>query len=328
MSAPCPACGLVPATDGRWCERCGHDLWAANGAPAWLSSATGDRPCLTCGGAVGTDGYCGQCGRRRIRGLDRVALDLGAVAGMTDRGRSHHHNEDAFAIGRHGAGDDTVTVTVVCDGVSASSRADEAAVAATEAGIDALLRALAAGASATAATETAAAAAATAAAATGTSSETNPPGCTYVSAVVAPDAVTIGWIGDSRAYWVGADGVRGLTVDDNLGTQLAALGLPGEPNTPGFHAAALVRWLGADAAETAAHVDSFTPAGPGVVVVCSDGLSRYLPTPDDLAPLPDGQPAAVARALTQRALDAGGQDNIAVVVLPFPPPDTPGEPTP
>jgi hypothetical protein len=37
------------------------------------------------------------------------------------------------------------------------------------------------------------------------------------------------------------------------------------------------------------------------------------------------EPLDAARLLTRRALDAGGQDNIAVALLPFPPPSEPSE---
>ncbi|MBM0238056.1 hypothetical protein JNW88_14490, partial [Micromonospora sp. ATA32] len=50
------------------------------------------------------------------------------------------------------------------------------------------------------------------------------PSCTYVSAIVAGDAVTVSWIGDSRAYWLGLDEAL-LTLDDSLRARVAA-GLP------------------------------------------------------------------------------------------------------
>jgi serine/threonine protein phosphatase PrpC len=107
----------------------------------------------------------------------------------------------------------------------------------------------------------------------------------------------------------------------------------------------LVGWLGADATAVEAHVRTFTPQGPGVLVVCTDGLWNYLPEASAIAgalaeALP-GQPtgasagvgtwvsagvgAAAARPLTAArslvgvALDSGGRDNITVVVLPFSP---------
>ena len=41
----------------------------------------------------------------------------------------------------------------------------------------------------------------------------NAPSCTVVLAVWDGTDVTVGWLGDSRAYWVDEDGCRQLTVD-------------------------------------------------------------------------------------------------------------------
>jgi PPM family protein phosphatase len=85
-------------------------------------------------------------------------------------------------------------------------------------------------------------------------------------------------------------------------------------------AGALIRWLGADATDTEPHTSTFVPPGPGRVIVCSDGLYRYVPQPDQLAGATlAGTPIDVASALVRLALHAGGQDNVTVVVLPYPP---------
>jgi len=65
------------------------------------------------------------------------------------------------------------------------------------------------------------------------------------------------------------------------------------------------------------------PAGSGVLLLCSDGLWNYLPDAQDLAAVTlqtiergTGSLTAAA-ALTAVALDAGGGDNITVVVIPI-----------
>jgi serine/threonine protein phosphatase PrpC len=67
-------------------------------------------------------------------------------------------------------------------------------------------------------------------------------------------------------------------------------------------------------------VVTIEPAGPGLVLLCSDGLWNYLPEPEDLAGrLPGGAgPHEIAVALTAAALEMGGHDNITVVVIPHP----------
>jgi serine/threonine protein phosphatase PrpC len=81
----------------------------------------------------------------------------------------------------------------------------------------------------------------------------------------------------------------------------------------------ITNWLGADAGEPEPHVAAFALDGPGTVLVCSDGLWNYLPEPADIAAAkPDADPLTVARALLRVALEAGGRDNITVVVIPVP----------
>lgn len=154
------------------------------------------------------------------------------------------------------------------------------------------------------------------------------PACTYVSAVVTADTVTVGWVGDSRAYWLGwgvggAAPSRALTRDDSWATHMVALGVMDEAEAQASRRAhTLTGWLGADAGKIEVHVDTFTPGGPGVVLVCSDGLWNYLPAAEQLAAaVPDAaaDPVGAARTLVRTALDAGGRDNITVAVIPFPP---------
>ncbi|WP_285664165.1 protein phosphatase 2C domain-containing protein [Actinorhabdospora filicis] len=320
----CPACDLPAEDASQWCERCGEALEArtvetavAPPAPRWLSTAANLSACLQCGRPETTpDGFCVHCGQRRSPNSIRSALDLGPVAGCTDRGPRRKRNEDALAIGRFG----NTTVAVVCDGVASATQSDDAALAATETGIRVVLDELAAGKPSGSAAHIGLAEAAQAAAAVGVSYAQNPPACTYVSAIVSPGEVTISWVGDSRIYWWSADSIGCLTVDDCLAGRLAAQGVPGDdPRYQHKHAYALDHWLGADSPALDPHVETFVPPGPGLLVVCSDGLSRYLPQPADLALTPMGDPATTAQALVQRAIDAGGVDNISVAVLAYPP---------
>jgi serine/threonine protein phosphatase PrpC len=204
-----------------------------------------------------------------------------------------------------------MNAAVVCDGVATASRSDAAAHDAAEAAIAVLL---AAGSTVEAAK---AAAAAARAAATASDGDT-PPSCTYVSGVVTPDAVTVGWIGDSRAYWLGPEAAC-LTVDDSIAGQLAA-GRPAPPTVDADPTSrALIRWLGADSSDAEPQVVTLQPSGAGHLLLCSDGLHHYLSDPAELtAAAAAGTPIEVARHLTTVALEGGGHDNIAVAILSFP----------
>jgi serine/threonine protein phosphatase PrpC len=86
----------------------------------------------------------------------------------------------------------------------------------------------------------------------------------------------------------------------------------------------ITAWLGVDAGEVRPHVATFRPAGPGTLLVCSDGLWNYFPAAGDLAaqlaggPGGPADPLDTARTLVRHALEAGGRDNITVAVIPIP----------
>ncbi|MFC0436586.1 protein phosphatase 2C domain-containing protein [Kutzneria buriramensis] len=268
--------------------------------------------CPACGDEIGpADRYCEGCGagirlRRTppdaVAGRDRAEYELGLVAGVSDRGSLRARNEDAMAFAVVGPQEaPEAVVAVVCDGVGSTEHADAAAQAAADAAVAALVDGVDDGSDAAAATHRAAAEAYAAVRGMG-DPLTSAPSCTFVSAVATKNAITVGWIGDSRAYWVAESGSRLLTKDD------------ADPV-----AGALTRWVGADAIQGPPSVVVVPAEEPGRLVVCSDGLWNYLPTAEELAAeVSGGPPLTVAAELTAVALRRGGHDNITVVVLPYP----------
>lgn len=316
-SPRCPVCDAPAAPDHLMCEACGSDLaQPVAGAGHWLSSASPTPACPDCGGTdLDAKGYCGDCGRRQNPTADRTQLDLTRVGAATDFGKRHHYNQDALAIGRH----EGTSVAVVCDGVSSSTFGELAALAASEAAVAEILTALADKHNPVEASRAGVVAGSRAAARAGAGLEDNPPSCTYVSAVVTDTEIEVTWVGDSRAYWVSGDYAECLTVDDSYVGRLRAIDAP--PDDPRYHtpyAHALLAWLGSDSPELKPNTQTFIPDGPGLLIVCSDGLSCYMNEPADLLPLPPGSPVEMAAALTERARDAGGKDNISVAVVKFP----------
>lgn len=281
----------------------------------WRSSRAADGPCTACGALVGDDGYCDGCGLRRGAGRDHAEHDLPGVAAVTDRGLRKGRNEDAYAIGVTGGR----RAVVVCDGVSSAPDSD---VAATTAVVEAI-EVLVGGGDIAGAYRSASAAVANLA---GSGTPIDAPACTFLAAVVEEGQVTVGWVGDSRAYWLDGDGARCLTVDDSLAGQLAAAGVDAGALRLSAQATALTRWLGADAPGGDPHLTTLRPATAGVLLLSSDGLTRYATWTGAV----DGTIGApeLARNLTNFARDAGGADNITVAAVPFDPEPSRGEPRP
>ncbi|HEY6649990.1 MAG TPA: protein phosphatase 2C domain-containing protein [Mycobacterium sp.] len=322
--ATCAQCAAAVGRADRFCESCGASLSEVRRV-AIPRQQEAQGPCADCGNEAVFDEYCTVCGHRRTA-PDRDEATLGAIALITDRGIEHAGNEDAAAAGILGKRPDAIAVAV-CDGVSSSDAAHMAAVAASKAGVDAMLGALVASRKARAAVLAGMAEAAKAAAAAGTDSAT-PPSCTYTAAIVVPASagaaqITVGNVGDSRAYWFPEPPAvaQQLTVDDSLAQELITAGASADSEAVQRGAHTLTRWLGADSdAEpwSESSVQTITAGGPGTLLLCSDGLWNYLPDAADIARFCSGaDPAAAARALTEYALEAGGQDNITVVIVPI-----------
>ena len=318
----------------------------ANAVPLWPRAAEGTtvgvadpQTCAWCPGRV-IDGYCDACLHLQPTGRDHVVVRSARAAGVSDVGHRHHRNEDAMAVrvvaedAEHGAG---TVCAVVCDGVSSSPRSDEASRVTAEAGAGVLAEQVGGGVGHREATGTAMTRAAEAVAAIA-EPPVSAPACTFVSAVVDPGigSVTIGWVGDSRAYWVPDNGNASapalLTRDDSWAEAMVQAGaLTREEAMRSTHAHALIAWLGADSGEIDAHVSTVTPTGPGAVVLCSDGLWNYYDEPEEMAAAVPGagaDPLGAAREYVGLALRAGGKDNVSVVVVPVPGPRAVPAPVP
>jgi len=326
----CPACGETVTPPGLFCEACGHDLSAPAVA---VGQASPPATCPGCGSTkIDADRFCDECGRKAPSGRDHAQIDIGGMVGVSDRGLRHHRNEDAMALAAIDTPSGPAAIAVVCDGVSSSDRPDEASLAGANAAARVLTAALRSGddpADASTAAITAAAQAVTDLGDPDRPAESTP-AATYVAAVIRGETVTVCWAGDSRAYWLPADTgrpARQLTKDDSWAEELIAEGMSEAEAQASPQAHQITRWLGADGRAQDPGVTSFEPPERGFILLCSDGLWNYRPDPAGLAALT--RPAArtdllaAASALVKFALDAGGQDNITVVLarFPWPPPD-------
>jgi serine/threonine protein phosphatase PrpC len=279
------------------------------------------------------DQVCAVCGAQlpgsRDAVPDHVEIDLDVLAGISDRGHVHTRNEDAMALGRlPGDGRAHTLAAVVCDGVSSVRRPELASAAATTVGLDALLTGTASGVPRMLAA-IAAAADAVAQLAPHTPDTSDAPSCTLVAALVDEQdgrpVVTVGWVGDSRAYWLADDGpAELLTTDHSWAAEMVGAGILDEATAMRDRRAhAITRWLGADH-EPVPGFTTLAPDEAGVLLLCTDGLWNYEPDAAELAALAlpvlarEG-PLAAAGVHTTFALDAGGRDNITVVCIPVAP---------
>ena len=327
----CPSCSGHVTAGERFCEACGADLGRSSAtSPVPPDAAPGAPACRECGGDVADDGYCTQCGARAASPRDHFTEQPATwVAAVCDRGVSHTRNEDAVALaaatepgGR--------AVLVVCDGVSSSTDSDVASLAAARAARDVLAVSDPQG-QGTAASRVAATAKALEAAVDAANEAViantspgpgSPASCTVVAAVVDESLLVVGWVGDSRAYWLPDLGEpRLLTVDDSFAAEQIADGVPRADAESGPQAHAITRWLGIDAPDHTPRTASLDLAGPGWVMACSDGLWNYCSEPHDVAALVDetgrasgAEPLQLAGALVDWANAQGGKDNITVAL--------------
>jgi serine/threonine protein phosphatase PrpC len=254
----------------------------------------------------------------------------GSTAQLCDPGLRRQHNEDSVASAQGESGGEPFTVLVVCDGVSSSTHAERASRIASEVVRDAL-RDFAQS------SETAAPAASVmrdairAAHVAICSADIDygdgaPPGTTIVAALVWHGVLTVGWVGDSRAYWV-ADGASELcTTDHSWINDVVATGsvsMAEAMSSPLAHA--LTKCLGPldSGSEVVQDVEpdvrTRTLEGPGHLILCSDGLWNYFPSAHAIESLvraagAHADPSAIARFLVCSALAEGGGDNVSVAV--------------
>jgi serine/threonine protein phosphatase PrpC len=270
--------------------------------------------CPRCGtGAPADDHFCETCGLRLVAQASQIQgpAELGPdIAIVTDIGKRHARNEDAGAIVGGIVDGQPAYGLVVCDGVSSASSSNRLAAGAAASARSALIDLLQSDGGLDPRTGIADVVriAHRAACALDLESEPgkDPPGATMVTAVAWPGRISVGWLGDSRAYWVTGSGAVALTHDDSV--------------TPASHAIThCIGPLEDDDGPLEPHAVTTDVSSAGLLVLCSDGFWNYTADEDAVAAVvrsgPTGADAqTIARTLVQFALDAGGIDNVTVAV--------------
>jgi PPM family protein phosphatase len=140
-------------------------------------------------------------------------------------------------------------------------------------------------------------------------------GTTLTTALLAGDRLDVVHVGDSRAYLWRDGELRQLTEDHSVVAELVRRGsLSAEDAENHPHRNVITRALGAEP-EVVADTVSEPLRDGDVVLLCSDGLSSYVPERDIAAALAAaGSLREAAAALVERANAAGGTDNVTVVL--------------
>jgi serine/threonine protein phosphatase PrpC len=310
LRCPNPDCREPVSPEDRYCEACGGLV------PAYTSRRGGSAQPAAAGRGEG--GSLPPADQAR----DRVEIDLSGLAGISDRGLRRERNEDAVALAAIEALG--ARALVVCDGVSVSAEPALASRAAADAALASLVAAVEEGQpdSARAMRQAVAAAQlAVCAVPYRLDGREGPPATTLVAALIWEGKATIGWIGDSRAYFVGDGEAWQLSHDDTWLEEANATEVPGTGGSAlALRTHVLTRWLGCDqegAPEPS--VTTFLLPAEGCLLLCSDGLWNYAPTPGSMRELvarfsARAAPLPLARALVEFARSLGGVDNVTVAV--------------
>ncbi len=322
----CPTCQASCIEGDRFCSDCGTRL----PPPAIAVRA---QTCACGSTEFDGDGFCVACGVK----LHPAASDAGAnaigpgLAALSDPGLVHSRNEDACSLAgptHGGAG----TILVVCDGVSNSQMPDVASATAAHAALETMQSALADGNEPEQAIRNAITRAHDMVCAVPYDRQdpVDPPASTIVIAYLTTPAVdgvhvTIGWLGDSRVYWIARDQGKLLTRDHSWRNMVVDRGeMTDEEARRNKLAHALVKCLGSTdfSAPTPCPeptIATISLPRHGWLLACTDGLWNYAETPSALANASQGafwtaDALGICQRLVEYARERGGQDNITAAV--------------
>jgi protein phosphatase len=143
-------------------------------------------------------------------------------------------------------------------------------------------------------------------------------GTTSTIAALMDDHLFVGQVGDSRAYILRGDRLVQVTRDQSLVNQLIEAGQLTEEEAETFeHNNIILQALGT--ADTVQVDLTYVPLKKGdTLMLCSDGLSGMIRNDEIREVLRStDDPLEACKVLTDRANQAGGHDNITVVVARF-----------
>jgi PPM family protein phosphatase len=142
-------------------------------------------------------------------------------------------------------------------------------------------------------------------------------GTTTTAAYLTDDTVVVAHVGDSRCYLLRDDDLIRLTRDHSLVGELVARGKLTEEQAESHpQRSVITRALGPEA-NVEVDVEAFPARAADVFLLCSDGLTSMVHEPELKTLLADrARPLEqIGRQLIAAANDAGGRDNITVILF-------------
>jgi serine/threonine protein phosphatase PrpC len=141
-------------------------------------------------------------------------------------------------------------------------------------------------------------------------------GTTIVLALVQESMAYISHAGDSRAYLIRGEAIRQLTEDDSWGAQFASSGVDVAQSEQGRFDHFLTKSVGQEEMLDPSFLEVELKPDDWILL-CSDGLWNMVGNDAILAELQQAgdDPAPVVENLVAAANQAGGRDNISVVVI-------------
>lgn len=141
-------------------------------------------------------------------------------------------------------------------------------------------------------------------------------GTTAIVVIAGPEQLSIGHVGDSRVYLCRGDSLSQLTEDHTLVNELIKSGQLSKEeaeNHPRRHV--IMRALGTEE-DVKADIQTLSWEAGDTVLLCSDGLSGLVPESRICEIIHSNEDLEnKADLLIHSALEAGGDDNITVVLL-------------
>ena len=129
---------------------------------------------------------------------------------------------------------------------------------------------------------------------------------TIAAVLIADTELVVGNVGDSVVFEMTDGRLMQLSIDDVP---------PGSAAPPGVPSSIVTQTLGGSAKLTTIRPHSLeSPRHACRLLLCSDGLTNYVPRSDIGDALAQGSPAEAVESLIALALAAGGRDNVTVVV--------------